>query len=139
MEGELYSALKEEEASESVSSTNFSGEMHFYELVEDTKDGIWLVQVQKFDHLFSCIYHVQYMSRRRSLWGWLTSRRSEQQRDGGKDEWYQGDHKRQICSKNQAGMEVTEFLHREENLLFCGLLPESQVLYNQKTNKAAHT
>lgn len=44
MEGELYSALKEE-ASESVSSTNFSGEMHFYELVEDTKDGIWLVQV----------------------------------------------------------------------------------------------
>ncbi|XP_061215729.1 E3 ubiquitin-protein ligase RNF103 isoform X3 [Neopsephotus bourkii] len=44
MEGELYSALKEEEASESVSSTNFSGEMHFYELVEDTKDGIWLVQ-----------------------------------------------------------------------------------------------
>ncbi|MBZ3883615.1 E3 ubiquitin-protein ligase RNF103 [Sciurus carolinensis] len=45
MEGELYSALKEEEASESISSTNFSGEMHFYELVEDTKDGIWLVQV----------------------------------------------------------------------------------------------
>ncbi|XP_048373514.1 E3 ubiquitin-protein ligase RNF103 isoform X1 [Sphaerodactylus townsendi] len=45
MEGELYSALKEEEASESVSSTNFSGEMHFYELVEDTKDGIWIVQV----------------------------------------------------------------------------------------------
>ncbi|XP_027522996.1 E3 ubiquitin-protein ligase RNF103 isoform X2 [Corapipo altera] len=47
MEGELYSALKEEEASESVSSTNFSGEMHFYELVEDTKDGIWLVQKSK--------------------------------------------------------------------------------------------
>lgn len=47
MEGELYSALKEEEASESVSSTNFSGEMHFYELVEDTKDGIWLVQVSQ--------------------------------------------------------------------------------------------
>lgn len=45
MEGELYSALNEEEDSESVSSTNFSGEMHFYELVEDTKDGIWLVQV----------------------------------------------------------------------------------------------
>ncbi|KAG8453341.1 hypothetical protein GDO86_000108 [Hymenochirus boettgeri] len=45
MEGELYSALKEEEAPEAVSSTNFSGEMHFYELVEDTKDGIWLVQV----------------------------------------------------------------------------------------------
>ncbi|XP_053314118.1 E3 ubiquitin-protein ligase RNF103 isoform X1 [Spea bombifrons] len=45
MEGELYSALKEEEASDAVSSTNFSGEMHFYELVEDTKDGIWLVQV----------------------------------------------------------------------------------------------
>ncbi|KAM4710441.1 E3 ubiquitin-protein ligase RNF103 [Discoglossus pictus] len=44
MEGELYSALKEEEASEAM-STNFSGEMHFYELVEDTKDGIWLVQV----------------------------------------------------------------------------------------------
>ncbi|XP_063313698.1 E3 ubiquitin-protein ligase RNF103 isoform X1 [Pelobates fuscus] len=43
MEGELYSALKEEE--EAISSTNFSGEMHFYELVEDTKDGIWLVQV----------------------------------------------------------------------------------------------
>ncbi|XP_047378021.1 E3 ubiquitin-protein ligase RNF103 isoform X3 [Sciurus carolinensis] len=47
MEGELYSALKEEEASESISSTNFSGEMHFYELVEDTKDGIWLVQVPR--------------------------------------------------------------------------------------------
>lgn len=45
MEGELYSALKEEEAAEAGSSTNFSGEMHFYELVEDTKDGIWLVQV----------------------------------------------------------------------------------------------
>lgn len=59
MEGELYSALKEEEASESVSSTNFSGEMHFYELVEDTKDGIWLVQVQKFDHIFLYIYDIQ--------------------------------------------------------------------------------
>nr|XP_014351670.1 PREDICTED: charged multivesicular body protein 3 isoform X4 [Latimeria chalumnae] len=47
-EGELYSALKEEEASESVSSTTFSGEMHFYELVEDTKDGIWLVQVNEW-------------------------------------------------------------------------------------------
>ncbi|XP_028657399.1 E3 ubiquitin-protein ligase RNF103 isoform X1 [Erpetoichthys calabaricus] len=45
MEGELYSALKNEEVSETVSSTTFSGEMHFYELVEDTKDGIWLVQV----------------------------------------------------------------------------------------------
>ncbi|XP_041430013.1 ring finger protein 103 S homeolog isoform X2 [Xenopus laevis] len=48
MEGELYSAMKEEEASETVSSTNFSGEMHFYELVEDTKDGIWLVQVNEW-------------------------------------------------------------------------------------------
>uniref|UniRef100_A0A8C9FHC8 E3 ubiquitin-protein ligase RNF103 n=1 Tax=Pavo cristatus TaxID=9049 RepID=A0A8C9FHC8_PAVCR len=55
MEGELYSALKEEEASESVSSTNFSGEMHFYELVEDTKDGIWLVQVWIFYQVFLCI------------------------------------------------------------------------------------
>lgn len=45
MEGELYSALREEEASESTISTDFSGEMHFYEQVEDTKDGIWLVQV----------------------------------------------------------------------------------------------
>ncbi|KAG9338576.1 hypothetical protein JZ751_025634 [Albula glossodonta] len=46
MKGELYSALKnEEEQAETVSSTTFSGEMHFYELVEDTKDGIWLVQV----------------------------------------------------------------------------------------------
>ncbi|XP_007896189.1 E3 ubiquitin-protein ligase RNF103 isoform X1 [Callorhinchus milii] len=45
MEGELYSALREEESSDSVTSTNFSGEMHFYEQVEDTKDGIWLVQV----------------------------------------------------------------------------------------------
>lgn len=59
MEGELYSALKEEEASESVSSTNFSGEMHFYELVEDTKDGIWLVQVWIFYHVFLSIYHIQ--------------------------------------------------------------------------------
>ncbi|XP_067885235.1 E3 ubiquitin-protein ligase RNF103 isoform X3 [Heterodontus francisci] len=48
MEGELYSALREEEASESTSSTNFSGEMHFYEQVEDTKDGIWLVQVTEW-------------------------------------------------------------------------------------------
>ncbi|XP_063781121.1 charged multivesicular body protein 3 isoform X3 [Pseudophryne corroboree] len=48
MEGELYSALKEEEALEAGSSTNFSGEMHFYELVEDTKDGIWLVQVNEW-------------------------------------------------------------------------------------------
>lgn len=67
MEGELYSALKEEEASESVSSTNFSGEMHFYELVEDTKDGIWLVQVNKFAHLFLYIYHIQNVFQRRSL------------------------------------------------------------------------
>ncbi|XP_048472696.1 charged multivesicular body protein 3 isoform X3 [Rhincodon typus] len=48
MEGELYSALREEEAMESTSSTNFSGEMHFYEQVEDTKDGIWLVQVTEW-------------------------------------------------------------------------------------------
>lgn len=47
MQGELYSALKNEKEEEagSDSSTSFSGEMHFYELVEDTKDGIWLVQV----------------------------------------------------------------------------------------------
>lgn len=46
MQGELYSALKnEKEQAGSDSSTTFSGEMHFYELVEDTKDGIWLVQV----------------------------------------------------------------------------------------------
>ncbi|KTG00667.1 hypothetical protein cypCar_00015961 [Cyprinus carpio] len=46
MQGELYSALKnEEEQVGSDSSTTFSGEMHFYELVEDTKDGIWLVQL----------------------------------------------------------------------------------------------
>nr|XP_023655801.1 E3 ubiquitin-protein ligase RNF103 [Paramormyrops kingsleyae] len=46
MQGELYSALKnEEEDTEPASSTSFSGEVHFYELVEDTKDGIWLVQV----------------------------------------------------------------------------------------------
>ncbi|XP_039975776.1 E3 ubiquitin-protein ligase RNF103 isoform X4 [Xiphias gladius] len=47
-QGELYSAIKKEkeqtEAGDS-STTHFSGEMHFYELVEDTKDGIWLVQV----------------------------------------------------------------------------------------------
>ncbi|XP_062903143.1 E3 ubiquitin-protein ligase RNF103 isoform X4 [Mobula hypostoma] len=48
MEGELYSALREEEASESTASTNFNGEMHFYEQVEDTKDGIWLVQVSEW-------------------------------------------------------------------------------------------
>lgn len=46
MQGELYSALKnEKEQVASDSSTTFNGEMHFYELVEDTKDGIWLVQV----------------------------------------------------------------------------------------------
>lgn len=49
MQGELYSAIKrEEEQTEGgePGSTSFSGEMHFYELVEDTKDGIWLVQVK---------------------------------------------------------------------------------------------
>ncbi|XP_062380564.1 E3 ubiquitin-protein ligase RNF103 [Sardina pilchardus] len=46
MQGELYSAIKnEKEQPGTDSSTTFSGEMHFYELVEDTKDGIWLVQV----------------------------------------------------------------------------------------------
>ncbi|XP_070818828.1 E3 ubiquitin-protein ligase RNF103 isoform X2 [Chaetodon trifascialis] len=47
-QGELYSAIKKEkEQTEAgdVTTTHFSGEMHFYELVEDTKDGIWLVQV----------------------------------------------------------------------------------------------
>ncbi|XP_053734850.1 E3 ubiquitin-protein ligase RNF103 [Synchiropus splendidus] len=47
-QGELYSAIKKEEEQNEegdASSTHFSGEMHFYELVEDTKDGIWLVQV----------------------------------------------------------------------------------------------
>lgn len=49
MQGELYSALKnEKEEAGADSSTSFSGEMHFYELVEDTKDGIWLVQVDIF-------------------------------------------------------------------------------------------
>lgn len=45
-QGELYSAIKKEkEQTVAGDSTHFSGEMHFYELVEDTKDGIWLVQV----------------------------------------------------------------------------------------------
>ncbi|XP_076005334.1 E3 ubiquitin-protein ligase RNF103 isoform X2 [Genypterus blacodes] len=47
-QGELYSAIKKEkEQTEGggASTTQFSGEMHFYELVEDTKDGVWLVQV----------------------------------------------------------------------------------------------
>lgn len=48
-QGELYSAIKKEkeqtEAGDASATTHFSGEMHFYELVEDTKDGIWLVQV----------------------------------------------------------------------------------------------
>uniref|UniRef100_A0A1A8BND1 Ring finger protein 103 n=1 Tax=Nothobranchius kadleci TaxID=1051664 RepID=A0A1A8BND1_NOTKA len=46
--GELYSAIKKENEqteAEDSSTTVFSGEIHFYELVEDTKDGIWLVQV----------------------------------------------------------------------------------------------
>ncbi|KAM6923847.1 E3 ubiquitin-protein ligase RNF103 [Xenentodon cancila] len=46
--GELYSAIKKEKEQKEagdVSTTLFSGETHFYELVEDTKDGIWLVQV----------------------------------------------------------------------------------------------
>lgn len=48
-QGELYSAIKKEkEQTEAgdAGTTHFSGEMHFYELVEDTKDGIWLVQVK---------------------------------------------------------------------------------------------
>uniref|UniRef100_A0A8C8E371 Ring finger protein 103 n=1 Tax=Oryzias sinensis TaxID=183150 RepID=A0A8C8E371_9TELE len=47
-QGELYSAMKKEkEQSEAgdVETTLFNGEAHFYELVEDTKDGLWLVQV----------------------------------------------------------------------------------------------
>lgn len=47
-QGELYSAIKKVNEQSEVgdsSTTHFSGEMHFYELVEDTKDGIWLVQV----------------------------------------------------------------------------------------------
>ncbi|XP_075948206.1 E3 ubiquitin-protein ligase RNF103 isoform X1 [Anarhichas minor] len=44
-QGELYSAIKKEREAGDASTTHFSGEMHFYELVEDTKDGIWLVQV----------------------------------------------------------------------------------------------
>ncbi|CAL8327598.1 unnamed protein product [Gadus morhua 'NCC'] len=48
MQGELYSAIRREEEQTNVGepgSTSFSGEMHFYELVEDTKDGIWLIQL----------------------------------------------------------------------------------------------
>uniref|UniRef100_A0A8C6SLM7 Ring finger protein 103 n=1 Tax=Neogobius melanostomus TaxID=47308 RepID=A0A8C6SLM7_9GOBI len=46
-DGELYSALKreKEQPEGDAGTTHFSGELHFYELVEDTKDGIWLVQV----------------------------------------------------------------------------------------------
>ncbi|XP_053180189.1 E3 ubiquitin-protein ligase RNF103 [Scomber japonicus] len=47
-QGELYSAIKKEKEQTEAgdgSTTHFSAEMHFYELVEDTKDGIWLVQV----------------------------------------------------------------------------------------------
>ncbi|XP_042068992.1 E3 ubiquitin-protein ligase RNF103 isoform X3 [Haplochromis burtoni] len=47
-QGELYSAIKkqkEQTEADGSSTTHFSGEVHFYELVEDTKDGIWLVQV----------------------------------------------------------------------------------------------
>ena len=56
MQGELYSAIKNEEQQvQSDSSTSFSGEMHFYELVEDTKDGIWLVQVStELLHVYGC-------------------------------------------------------------------------------------
>ncbi|XP_068596196.1 E3 ubiquitin-protein ligase RNF103 isoform X2 [Brachionichthys hirsutus] len=43
-QGELYSAIRTTQAGDAP-TTQFSGEMHFYELVEDTKDGIWLVQV----------------------------------------------------------------------------------------------
>lgn len=41
-QGELYSAMKKEkeQTEGDGSTTHFSGEMHFYELVEDTKDGI---------------------------------------------------------------------------------------------------
>ncbi|XP_006803731.1 E3 ubiquitin-protein ligase RNF103 [Neolamprologus brichardi] len=47
-QGELYSAIKkqkEQTEADGSSTTHFSGEVHFYELVEDTKDGIWLLQV----------------------------------------------------------------------------------------------
>ncbi|CAL9706494.1 unnamed protein product [Knipowitschia caucasica] len=44
-QAELYSAVKKEKEPEADGVTDFSGELHFYELVEDTKDGIWLVQV----------------------------------------------------------------------------------------------
>lgn len=55
-QGELYSAIKKEkEQTEAgdASTTHFSGEMHFYELVEDTKDGIWLVQVKALNNSIS--------------------------------------------------------------------------------------
>ncbi|XP_020775615.2 E3 ubiquitin-protein ligase RNF103 [Boleophthalmus pectinirostris] len=46
-QGELYSTIKKEKEHPEGDggTTHFSGELHFYELVEDTKDGIWLVQV----------------------------------------------------------------------------------------------
>lgn len=52
MEGEFYFVFKEEEVFELVFSINFSGEMYFYEFVEDIKDGIWLVQVIVNDRSF---------------------------------------------------------------------------------------
>lgn len=61
-QGELYSAIKKEkEQTEAgdASTTHFSGEMHFYELVEDTKDGIWLVQVKELNNCrvqITCIH-----------------------------------------------------------------------------------
>lgn len=60
-QGELYSAIKKEtEQTEAgdASTTYFSGEMHFYELVEDTKDGIWLVQVKALNKVLF-IYYIQ--------------------------------------------------------------------------------
>jgi len=62
MQGELYSAIKnEEQQTGSDSSTSFSGEMHFYELVEDTKDGIWLVQVGSTDLIVGNFHLQEYL------------------------------------------------------------------------------
>ncbi|XP_068535723.1 E3 ubiquitin-protein ligase RNF103 isoform X3 [Anas acuta] len=137
MEGELYSALKEEEASESVSSTNFSGEMHFYELVEDTKDGIWLVQILQEEglaevhphHVSSANQHLQRQSHAQRI-------QRAQDRSGAH---LQVDHSPR-CFSDQNHLQLRTFTRRMEqkrpvpgeNLPVCQPRPASGLLLRTK-------
>uniref|UniRef100_UPI00358DE7A8 E3 ubiquitin-protein ligase RNF103 n=1 Tax=Myxine glutinosa TaxID=7769 RepID=UPI00358DE7A8 len=60
-EGELYSALKERQDEGDVQrSTDFTGELHFFEQVEDSKDSVWLVQITCGFHHHSLLTRAEW-------------------------------------------------------------------------------